>query len=234
LSVENIKKHLSTLADPKQAQQLQRYFKTGEGQYGQGDLFLGIRVPQLRKLAKQFQLLTIIETSILLRSDIHEERLTALLILITKFSKGEYKEKKQIYELYIKNTEFINNWDLVDISAPHLVGNFLMEKNREMLFILVNSKNLWERRISIMATFYFIKNNDFSDSLKIAKALLDDAEDLIHKAVGWMLREIGKKNLKVEELFLKKHYKTMPRTMLRSAIERLPEDKRKKYLLGKV
>ena len=157
-----------------------------------------------------------------------------MYILIHKSSKGNDPTKKSIYELYLKNTRFVNNWDLVDASAEHIVGAFLMDKSKKPLYRLAKSKNLWERRISIMSTFYFIKRNEFSETLKIAKMLISDKEDLVHKAVGWMLREVGKRHLETEEKFLEDHYKKMPRTMLRYAIERFPEPKRQRYLKGKI
>jgi 3-methyladenine DNA glycosylase AlkD len=169
----------------------------------------------------------------LLRSSIHEERLVALLILVRAFSKGDSVLQKKIYGLYLKNTKYINNWDLVDLTAPNIVGTFLLDKSRKPLYDLARSNDLWRRRISIMATFAFIKQNDFDDTLRLSIMLLADDHDLIHKAAGWMLREIGKRSLCAEEQFLKRYYKKMPRTMLRYAIERFPEAKRKKYLNGK-
>ncbi len=168
----------------------------------------------------------------LLGSTIHEERFFALLILVSKYSKGNEAVKKRIYELYLQNTQFINSWDLVDGSAQHIVGAFLMDKSKEPLYRLAKSKNLWERRIAILSTFHFIKHDKYSETLKISRILLSDEQDLIHKAVGWMLREIGKRHMLTEEIFLKKHYKRMPRTMLRYAIEKFPESKRQKYLRG--
>jgi 3-methyladenine DNA glycosylase AlkD len=225
---------LRELANKKNAEVAQRFFKTGPGEYGEGDRFLGIRVPVLRKLAREYQTIAVEEAEHLLKSPIHEERLLSLFILIRIYSKGGEAVKKEIYELYLNNTKFINNWDLVDASAEHIVGNFLFNKGKKPIYRLAKSKDLWERRISIMSTFYFIKQGQYSETLKIAKILLHDNEDLIHKAVGWMLREIGKRNLPSEEEFLKKHYKEMPRTMLRYAIERFPESKRQRYLKGKI
>lgn len=234
MNIQDIRRRLEKLKNKEKAQILQRFFKTGPGEYGEGDVFLGIKVPELRKLAKEYQGITVREAKQLLRSYIHEERLLALLILIRAFSKGDEKTKKGIYELYLKNTEFINNWDLVDASAEHIVGAYLMEKSKEPLYHLAKSRSLWERRISIMATSHFIKQKAFSETLKISKMLLSDEEDLIHKAVGWMLREVGKRHMSTEENFLKEHYKKMPRTMLRYAIERFPESKRQRYLKGKI
>lgn len=234
MTVQNIKAKLKQQENKEKAKILQRFFKTGPGEYGEGDLFLGVKVPVLRKLAKKYDGITIPQVKRLLTSAIHEERLLALFIFVGKYQKGDEAVKKEIYDLYLNHTKFVNNWDLVDGSAPHIVGAFLMNKNKEPLYRLANSKNLWERRISILSTFYFIKQDKFSDALKIAKILLTDKKDLIHKAVGWMLREIGKRHLQTEETFLKKYYKTMPRTMLRYAIEKFPEPKRQKYLKGQI
>ena len=212
----------------------QRFFKTGKGEYGEGDIFLGIRVPELRKMAKKYTRIAIDEVSQLLKSQFHEERLLALFMLIDIFRRGSEKDRKKIYALYLNNTKFINNWDLVDCSADHIVGAYLRGTEKTPLYNLAKSNSLWKRRISIMATFHFIKHNKFTATLKIAQMLLHDEEDLIHKAVGWMLREIGKRDSDVEERFLKKHYKSMPRTMLRYAIEKFPEVKRKCYLRGEI
>ena len=233
-SLEEIQKKLQGLGNKEKAKKHQSFFKTGPGEYGEGDIFVGVTVPELRKLAKEYKTITLKEVKQLLHSSIHEERLLSLFMLIHRYSKGDEPEKKRIYELYLKNTKFINNWDLVDSSAGHIVGSFLFGKNKKPLYDLVKSENLWERRISIMSTFYFIKRNQFSDTLKISKILLSDKEDLIHKAVGWMLREVGKRNMSSEENFLKTHYKNMPRTMLRYAIEKFPESKRQRYLKGKI
>ena len=229
-----IQSKLQGLANKKNAEVAQRFFKTGPGEYGEGDIFLGIRVPVLRGLAKEYQTITFKETEHLLKSPIHEERLLALFILIRIYSKAEEVIKKAIYELYLKNSKFINNWDLVDSSAEYIVGDFLLDKEKNPLYQLARSKNLWERRISIMSTFCFIKRRQYSETLKIAKTLLNDKEDLIHKAVGWMLREVGKRDLSLEEEFLQANYKEMPRTMLRYAIEKFPETKRQGYLKGKI
>jgi 3-methyladenine DNA glycosylase AlkD len=229
-----IRAKLLQLANKDKAKILQGFFKTGPGEYGEGDIFLGITVPVLRKLSKEHDALPVNEVVLLLGSSVHEERLLALMLLVNAFAKGEEKHRKKIYDLYLKNTRYINNWDLVDLTAPNIVGSYLLDKSRKPLYALAKSTDLWKRRISILATFQFIKQHDFDDSLKISKILLIDEHDLIHKAVGWMLREVGKRSLSVEERFLKQHYKKMPRTMLRYAIERFPEAKRKKYLKGKV
>lgn len=241
---------LKKLANPKQAALLQRFFKTGKGEYGEGDIFLGIKVPEQRKVAKKYDL-SLKEIQELLNSKIHEHRLTSLFILIKKYNKSNENEKKKIFEFYLKNTKNINNWDLIDLSAPKIVGNYLLDKDRSVLYKLAKSKSLWEKRISILATGYFIYNGQFEDTLKIAEILLNDKHDLIHKGVGWMLREVGKRNQAIEEKFLKKrvkipkkkfsacqksrsdfsaHYKTMPRTMLRYAIEKFEENKRRFYM----
>jgi len=230
--VRDIRRKLQQLGSKDKAKVLQRFFKTGPGEYGEGDVFIGVRVPDLRKLVKEYQDITIKEVMQLLRSSIHEERLFALLILVSKYSKGNETVKKRSYELYLQNTKFINSWDLVDGSAQHIVGAFLMDKSKEPIYRLAKSNSLWERRIAILSTFHFIKHDNYSETLKISKILLTDEQDLIHKAVGWMLREIGKRHISTEEIFLKKYYKRMPRTMLRYAIEKFPESKRKKYLRG--
>lgn len=229
-----VQERLKKLSNPEHAAISHRFFKTGPGEYGAGDIFIGVRVPVLRKLAGECKELPVSECKILLGSPIHEQRLLAILIMVRIFNKGEDAVKKKIYELYLKSTRFINNWDLVDTSAEHIVGAYLMDKSRRPLYHLAGSKNLWERRIAIMATFRFIKVHEFSDTLKLSKILLEDQHDLIHKATGWMLREIGNRDLKVEESFLKINYKKMPRTMLRYAIEKFPETRRQRYLKGTI
>ena len=224
---------LRKAASKETASILQRFFKTGKGEYGEGDKFLGIKVPQIRKIAKRNNDLTFTEIQKALKSKFHEERLCALLILVGKYSTGDEKTKEKITNFYLANTKFINNWDLVDLTAPKILGKYLLNRDREILYTLSISESLWERRISILSTFEFIREKQFQDSLKIAKILLNDEHDLIHKAVGWMLREIGKRDLETEEKFLMKHYKTMPRTMLRYAIEKFPEKKRLAYLEGR-
>lgn len=224
-----IKKDLNKLRNPAKARLLARYFKTGKGEYADGDVFLGIMVPKQREIAGKFYDLSLNDIQELLKSNIHEYRLTSLFILVHKYKKADENQKKDIVKLYLKNTKNINNWDLVDLSAPRILGDYLLDKDRKILYKLAKG-HLWEKRIAVLATFMFISKNDFKDSLKIAEILLKDKHDLIHKAVGWMLREIGKRDLKVEEAFLRKHYKHMPRTMLRYAIEKFPEKKRKYYL----
>lgn len=226
----NLEEDLLKLKNPQKAKILARFFKTGKGEYGEGDIFLGLAVPQQRQVAKKYPDLTLEELQKLLNSKFHEYRLTALLILTAQYRKSDNDQKRKIFEFYLKNAQNINNWDLVDLSAPNIVGDYLLGKDRMILSKLAKSKSLWEKRISILSTFTFIKNGQFEDSLKIAEILLKDNHDLIHKAVGWMLREIGKKDQKVEEQFLQKHYHQMPRIMLRYAIEKFSEEKRKFYL----
>ncbi len=223
---------LRALASPDTAAILQRFFKTGVGQYGEGDVFLGIKVPPLRALAKRYRDAKLDVVSNLLTSRYHEERLFALLLLMQFYQHGTDTEQSSAYELYLNNTQRINNWDLVDLSAPHIVGRHLQDRPRQVLLKLACSSSLWERRIAILATFHFIRLNDFDDTLHIAEILLQDEHDLMHKAVGWMLREVGKRDLAAEEDFLQKHYHDMPRTMLRYAIERFPEQRRRQYLNG--
>jgi 3-methyladenine DNA glycosylase AlkD len=228
--LEQIKKDLAQLGDPERAKNSRWFFKTGKGQYGEGDIFLGITVPEQRKIAKKYADLSFDDLQELLKSKIHEHRFTALVLLISKYQKAEESIKKEIFDFYLENSENINNWDLVDLSAPKIVGNYLLDKERSILYKLAKSDSLWERRISILSTFTFIYNNGFEDALNISEILLNDEHDLIHKAVGWALREIGKRDQNVEEQFLSKHYLHMPRTMLRYAIEKFDEKKRKKYL----
>ncbi|MBS3100170.1 DNA alkylation repair protein [Candidatus Pacearchaeota archaeon] len=228
--LNELKKELNSIANPEKAQILQRFFKTGKGEYGEGDIFLGIIVPEQRKIAKKYSDLTLNALKELLNSEIHEHRLISLFILINKYKKSDEAEKKKIFDFYLLNTRKINNWDLVDLSAPNIVGEYLANKNKDILYSLAKSDNLWEKRIAVLSTFSFIKEKNFNNSLKISEMLLNDKHDLIHKAVGWMLREIGKRNVNSEKEFLDKHYKVMPRTMLRYAIEKFPEEERKRYM----
>ena len=223
---------LKKLGNKERAVGAARYFKTGPGEYGEGDVFLGLSAPELRSLAKEYQGISIGDALELLHSRLHEVRVLALLILIHIYQKGDAVVRKQVYEAYLSNTEFINNWDLVDVSAAHIAGDYLLDKSRRPLYKLAKSASLWERRISIIATARFIKVGDFADTFKLSERLLADKEDLMHKAVGWMLREVGKRDLASLEAFLKDHYRDMPRTMLRYAIERLPEARRQMYLRG--
>jgi 3-methyladenine DNA glycosylase AlkD len=221
----------------EQAKNLQRFFKTKKGEYGEGDVFLGIKVPVQRGIVKKYwNKTTLKDIQELLNSKIHEERMIGLLILVEMYkkSKKDKLKQRQIFEFYLKNTSRINNWDLVDLSAPNIVGDFCSIEGTEILKFLAKSKSIWERRIAMLSTFAFIKNRIFGETLAISDVLLKDEHDLIHKAVGWGLREVGKRNMEVLEIFLKERYKTMPRTMLRYAIEKFPEDKRKKYLKGEI
>jgi len=229
--MSTISRQLARLGSPAKARFLAGFFKTGLGQYAEGDRFWGVTVPQVRALAREHAGLSLAATARVLRSPMHEERLLALLILIRKFEEGDAGEREKIYKLYLANTRYINNWDLVDLSAPQIVGGFLLDKPTDTLRKLARSSSLWERRIAIIATFAFIKQGDSRQALAIAAILLTDKHDLIHKAVGWMLREVGKRCSQAEEeAFLRKHYNRMPRTMLRYAIERFPEPLRQKYL----
>ena len=231
---ETILLQLKERADPSIAKQTERFFKTSQGQYAHGDLFLGLPVPVLRKKAKACQDLPLSEIKHLLYNQYHEIRLLSLFILVLKFSKSTQTEKEKIYLFYLENIKKINNWDLVDSSAYFIIGPWLQDKPRKILFSLADSQLLWSRRIAIISTFHFIKNNDFSDTLKLSALFLNDPEDLIHKAVGWMLREIGKRDQTELKYFLSTHYKNMPRTMLRYSIEKFPEDIRKAYLKGNI
>jgi 3-methyladenine DNA glycosylase AlkD len=230
LDSEAARRRLRGLASPQQAAILARFFKTGPGEYGEGDQFVGVKVPVIRRVAMEFRGLPLDEIERLLHSEVHEDRTLALVILVNRFTKGDDSVRERIFDLYLANTRHINNWDLVDISAPQIVGGYLAERRRTLLYRMAKSASLWERRIAILATFHFIRLNDFADTLKIAAALLTDREDLIHKAVGWMLRELGKRDTAGLETFLDRHRREMPRTMLRYAIERFPERKRQEYL----
>jgi 3-methyladenine DNA glycosylase AlkD len=230
LKAKDVQIYLSKLANPGRVDQLQRFFKTGPGEYAEKDILIGVYMPDLRKVASKNKTLPIAETKKLLKSKIHEERLLALLILVDQFKNGNLKDQETIYNLYLNNTQFINNWDLVDASAHLIVGPFLEGKSKKILEELAKSENLWERRIAMMATFNEIKKSKFKTALKIAKILLNDSHDLIHKSVGWMLREVGKRDLETEEQFLEKHSTKMPRTMLRYAIERFPKKKYRYFL----
>jgi hypothetical protein len=265
MTYQKVHQDLKKLANPVKAKLLARFFKTGKGEYGEGDIFLGIMVPRQREVVKKFCDLSLPEIQKLLNSKFHEERLVGVLILVEQYrrvchsdrspsdSEGEVEEslilskrdrrrdsstplrcarndKEEIYKFYLKKAKKINNWDLVDLSAPKIVGAYLQDKDRKILYKLVKSKNLWERRIAVLATFWFIREKDFKDAIRLAEILLTDKHDLIHKAVGWMLREIGKRDEKVLRQFLNQHTKKMPRTMLRYSIEKLPEKDRRHYL----
>jgi 3-methyladenine DNA glycosylase AlkD len=230
MNAQKVQDRLRSFANARDAAFLPGFFKTGPGQYGEGDVFIGVRVPAVRKVAAEFKSLPLPEVVRLLHSKIHEERLTALVILVLQTAKGDAAIRKRVCNLYLANTKHINNWDLVDLSAPQLVGVHLNDKSRRPLDRLAKSAWLWDRRISILATFHFIRQGDFDDTIRIAEMLLTDREDLIHKAVGWMLREVGKRDQDALEAFLQMHSQSMPRTMLRYAIETFPPKKRLAYL----
>jgi 3-methyladenine DNA glycosylase AlkD len=227
-TANKITQHLEELGNKAYAEHAQRFFKTGLGEYGEGDRFLGIRVPVLRRLAKEHRDISLEDAIELLQSPWHEVRLLALLIMVLQYKRDQ--NRPAIFRAYLDNTHRINNWDLVDVTAEHIVGAHLFERDRRILRKLAKSTLLWERRIAIIATFYFIRRNQFNDTLALADLLLKDNEDLIHKAVGWMLREVGKRDMKTEETFLRPRYRQMPRTLLRYAIERFPEPRRRAYL----
>ena len=227
---EQVKAELEKLSDSERAKKLQGFYKTGKGEYGEGDVFISVRVPDQRRIAKKYRNISLTDVLELLRSEIHEHRLTALFILTEQFNKGDEEAKQRIVDLYLSNTAYVNNWDLVDSSAHKILGAWLVDKTRGVLYDLARSESLWERRISIISTLAFINRGDLVDALALAEALVDDGHDLIHKASGWVLREVGKKDQSVLEKFLLDHYKTMPRTMLRYSIERLPEELRRFYM----
>lgn len=235
-SLENIETTLSKLKDPEKAKILQRFFKTGQGEYAEGDQFLGIRVPELRKLSRQYKKLSHPDVHYFIRSPFHECRQLALFILVLQFKSGNDLEKKEICQFYLDSLSRINHWDLVDCSAEHIIGPYLLNNTDDVSETLIGpllyADNFWHRRIAVLATFYCIKRQQFDFTLKLASYLLDDPADLIHKAVGWMLREIGNRDLETETRFLKAHYQAMPRTMLRYAIEKFPPETRKQYLKG--
>jgi len=233
MMAKRIEKELQSLRDVERSKKLEQFFKCEKGGYGEGDKFLGVIVPKQRKVAKKYYAeASLKDVQQLLENVYHECRLTALFILVYRYEKAEEKERQKIYNFYIRNLRYINSWDLIDATAPKIVGAYLFEnqKKKGILLALAQSQNVWKRRVAALAAFTFIKNDQYSEFLKIAAFLVNDEHDLIHKAVGWMLREIGKKNQRVEEKFLKKHYKAMPRTMLRYAIEKFPEKKRKRYM----
>ena len=231
ISSGQVRTALQQAADPERAKILSRFFKTGKGQYGEGDVFLGITVPEQRVIAKEYRDLPLKDIENLLLSETHEHRLVALLILMIQYKKTDDRGRLEIADFYLCHTGRINNWDLVDLSAEKILGDYLYGKDKAVLYRLAGSQNLWEKRIAIMTTFAFIRKNVFEHTLRIAEMLLNDRHDLIHKAVGWMLREIGKRDLKSEEEFLEKHHRSMPRTMLRYAVERFAPD-RKRYWMS--
>lgn len=230
MSADQIKCELKKMADPKRAAVSHRFFKTGPGEYAQGDLFLGVTLPEQRKLARKFKDLEFLEMKKLLLSSWHEHRLVGLLILIDQYQRAQSRAKKNIFDFYCHHIDSVNNWDLVDLSAHKIIGDYLIDKDRKFIYQLAGFNNLWYRRISMIATLAFIRNNDFEDTLKLAKLLLEDEHDLIHKAAGWMLREVGKRDLLTAKKFLDQYHSEMPRTMLRYAIERFSSEERKHYL----
>jgi 3-methyladenine DNA glycosylase AlkD len=228
-----ISRRLRELSDRGRVPLLQRFFRTAPGEYGEGDVFMGVTVPAVRAVAREFRGTPLGEIETLLGSRMHEERLTALVMLVHAFQRGDERTRRAIYDLYLAQTSRINNWDLVDVSAPHIVGAWLETRSRAPLRRLAKSSSLWERRIAIVATQHFIRRSDLADTFALADILLADREDLIHKAVGWMLREAGKRDVSALRAFLDARHQRMPRTMLRYAIERLPESERLGYLRSK-
>lgn len=234
MTLHAVKKALKQKACAHKAASLKRFFKTGPGQYSEHDIFIGVMAPELKKLSKTFIHLCLPDIEILLSSAIHEERLLALFILTAQYTGGNDLEKKRIYRCYVKNLRFINNWDLIDSTAGHIVGAYLFTRKRTVLFNWACSDNFWIRRLAMVACLHFIKKQDYADALRISDLLLQDPEDLVQKAVGWMLREIGKRSLQTEMDFLQPRYMKMPRTMLRYAIEKFPKKKRNAYLAGRI
>jgi 3-methyladenine DNA glycosylase AlkD len=234
LTVAEIRRRLRKHARPQRIPILRRFFKTGPGEYGEGDVFIGVKVPGVRTVCRECSEVSLTAVKQLLRSPVHEERLLALLILVQAFKSASEVERRRIYKLYLAHTAFINNWDLVDATASQIVGAFLHTRSKAPLTRLARSKLLWERRIAIIATFDYIARGEFDETFRIADLLLHDDHDLIHKAVGWLLREIGKRDGELERAFLSTRYKTMPRTMLRYAIERFPDVERRRYLTGQI
>ncbi len=232
MNITQLQNELQKLADKRYAAFVQGYFKTGKGEYGEGDVFLGIKVPVMRSVIKKYDV-TLPEIETLLKSEIHEYRYCAILALIKKYQKGQGTPyQKELFDFTLRHTARINNWDLVDTAAPSLIGSYLLDKDKSVLYSLAKSKNLWERRIAIVSTYAFIRKGWYEETLKIAELLLHDKHDLMHKAVGWMLREVGKRDLDVAESFLKKFHKIMPRTMLRYALERFETEKKECYMKG--
>ncbi len=234
MSLSDLQLKLKQAGSKKRAEVSQNFFKTGKGEYGEGDIFLGITVPELRKIARKYTNLSLVALKKLLESKIHEYRYVALLILVEQYKRarklGAAKVKNEIVEFYLKNAEYVNNWDLVDTSAPYILGDYLLDRSRKVLYTFARSKNLWKNRISIVATYHFIKHDDFTDTLDISTILLSHSHDLIHKAVGWMLREVGKRDKELLEDYLIKNISTLPRTTLRYAIEKFSTERRKYYL----
>ncbi len=232
---KTVQKELRKYAKRKTAAQSRKFFKTGKGQYAENSLFIGVRVPDIRKVAKEHVGISMAEMKKLIKSQIHEERLLGLIILVNKYKNAKSeKEEEKVYKQYVSLFKYVDNWDLVDASCPYIVGPYLLARDRSDLYKWAKSDHLWTKRIAMVSNWWLIRKNDLKDVFKIAQILLSDEHDLIHKAVGWMLREAGKKDLKKLEAFLKKNYSKIPRTSLRYAIERFPEVKRKRYLEGKI
>ena len=232
MRLTDLRRDLRAVSDPQRAGNLAWFFKTAKGQYGEGDKFIGITVPQQRKIARRYRDLPLQDIAELLRSPIHEHRFTALEILVARYEKGSSEDRCRIFDFFLNNTACINNWDLVDTSAPYILGAHLADRPRDVLYTLARSPNVWERRIAIVSTAAFIRLGQLDDTFAIAALLLRDAHDLIHKAVGWMLREAGKQSEPALLRFLKQNYAAIPRTALRYAIERFPERRRKQILKG--
>ena len=229
--MKELHERLLALRDPVRATHSLRFFKTGPGQYGEGDRFLGLTLPQIRSIAREFRDASLEQLSELVDSEWHEERLVALIIAVDQFRRGDAAKRGAIYKWYLKKTDRINNWDLVDVSSYHIVGSYLCGRSHAPLRKLAKSRSLWDKRIAIVSTLAFIREGDFDDTLEIARMLLADKHDLIHKAVGWMLREVGKRDQKVLRTFLDEHASEMPRTALRYAIERMSPTVRKRYMM---
>lgn len=234
MNAENLISDLKSASNPEKAKHSKRFFKAGPGEYGEGDKFLGITVPDQRKIARKYRELPLVEVGKLLENEYHEVRLTAAMLLVYKVEKGDQQTLEEVTACYLKNLPGINNWDIVDSSCHHILGRFLEHKERNLLYDFARTNDLWKKRIAIITCFHFIRQNDFEDALNISEILVNDDHDLIHKAVGWMLREIGNRDLATEEEFLQKHYQTMPRTMLRYAIEKFDEPLRLRYLKGEI
>jgi 3-methyladenine DNA glycosylase AlkD len=230
VTLAGLRRRSRQLASPADAKILRRFFKTGPGEYGEGDQFIGIRVPATRRLAQEFCSLSRRDILTLLQSPIHEERLLALILLVNAYKRADEAGRAEVYELYLSHLDCVNNWDLVDSSAPYILGPHLKSRSRKILFRMAKSENLWHRRVAMLATFHFIRAGDFVDALRLAELLHDDEHDLMHKAVGWMLREIGKRDAAALKQYLDRHAAKMPRTMLRYAIEKLPGRERQRYL----
>ncbi len=230
----SLKNEVKKASNPVQAMTLQRFFKTGPGEYGEGDIFAGLKVPVSRAIALKYKHLSLQDISVILKSPVHEERIIALFILIAKYKKESPEGREKIFRFYLKNRKYINNWDLVDLSAPNIIGDYLLDKGKDLLYEYAQSKNLWEKRIAVIATYTFIRKGDLLHTFTISDLLLNDKNDLIHKGVGWMLREAGKRDYDALEEYLIPRYSKMPRTMLRYAIEKFPEIRRKDFLLGRI